>query len=78
MPLAERVLLEKLVMLGSSFRDTPIVDDDFPYQRDRFDAALAECMEFLKNNKAPVLNTTTMIVDGCQGQQDVVVTTLRR
>lgn len=41
-------LLKKLVDLGNKFRLTPIVDDDFPEQRDNFDACLREATKYLK------------------------------
>ena len=44
----ERNLLKKLVDLGNKFRMTPIVDDDFPTQRDNFDLCLKEATEYLK------------------------------
>lgn len=44
---AERILLEQLVDLGNKFRLTPIVDDDFPTQRDNFDRCLRVATEYL-------------------------------
>ncbi len=49
---AERQLLVKLVDLGNKFRNTPIVDDDFPTQRDNFDRCLKEATEYLKRKNA--------------------------
>ncbi len=47
----EHQLLERLVDLGNKFRLTPIVDDDFPVQRDNFDRCLAEATEYLRKKR---------------------------
>lgn len=47
----ERQLLERLVDLGNKFRLTPVVDNDFPAQRDNFDACLLEATTYLKNTQ---------------------------
>lgn len=39
--------MRKFLDLAMQFRSTPIVDDDFPYVRDRFDNALAHLRETL-------------------------------
>ena len=74
----ERELLNELVDLGCKFRNTPIVDNDFPSQRDAFDSKLSEAELFVKENKPLIVNTTSMIQDGCMGQQPCVVTTVQR
>lgn len=78
MELPERKLLETLVLLGNSFRNTPIVDDDFPTQRDAFDCALVEATEFIKNTKPPQIHQSRKIEDGCMGLQEIIVTTFHR
>lgn len=47
----EHQLLKQLVDLGNKFRLTPIVDDDFPAQRDNFDACLREATEYLNKRQ---------------------------
>ncbi len=40
-------VFRELVVAGNRFRNTPIVDDDFPAVRDEFDALLARATEEL-------------------------------
>jgi len=49
--ITDHQLLEWLVALGNKFRSTPIVDDDFPTQRDNFDMCLAEATEHLRKKR---------------------------
>ena len=74
----ERTMLEQLVELGNRFRDTPIVDDDFPSLRDQFDSKLKEATALLKTLEPCHINSTRMIIDGCMGQQEVIVTNFNR
>ena len=70
----ERQLLEELVDLGNKFRNTPIVDDDFCAQRDAFDLKLMQASEHLKEYAALQVCTSSMIYDGCMGEQRTIVT----
>jgi hypothetical protein len=63
--------LENLVNLGTQFRLTPIVDDDFPSYRDRFDNALLEAKHFIETT--PPTRKMHVKVDGCMGEQDGVI-----
>jgi hypothetical protein len=72
----ERDLLERLVDFGNKFRFTPIVDDDFPFQRDNFDECLREATEYIKNNSPVKTYRQYVQVDGCMGLQEAVVTTI--
>lgn len=51
----EREYLEHLVRLAEQFRRTPIVDDDFPAYRDRFDLAVEEAKRFLESPRRPTV-----------------------
>ena len=73
----ERQLLERLVKFGNQFRATPIVDDDFPTLRDEFDAVLCEATEHIKGNNPVRVSRRRVTIDGCNGQDEVIVTTIQ-
>jgi hypothetical protein len=58
--------LERLVSIGERFRNTPIVDDDFPAMRDAFDRELEAAKQRLANPQYE-----NVIVDGCMGKQEI-------
>ncbi len=51
----DRDVLTELVKVGGQFRRTPIVDDDFPAYRDRFDRTLDQAAEYLKKPRPVVV-----------------------
>lgn len=51
----DREMLKMLVKYGESFRSTPIVDDDFPRQRNRFDRMLRDASRYLSEPKPTVV-----------------------
>lgn len=50
-PVKVTKLLTKLVNIGERWRNTPIVDDNFPSLRDEFDAALHEAKCYLQSKE---------------------------
>ena len=43
-------MLDRLVRAGNRFRNTPIVDDDFPAMRDEFDRLLVKATELVESS----------------------------
>lgn len=71
----ERQVLSDLVTLGERFRSTPIVDDDFPIIRDRFDGILEKAKKHLAEVKKVEVYSRYMHSDGCMGMQEVLTHT---
>jgi hypothetical protein len=76
--LPERLLLEKIVELGTHFLSASIGADDFAARRDAFSTALDGAATYLVTTKSPRVVRRTMTVDGCMGPQEVLVEELKR
>jgi len=72
----ERQLLERLVKFGNQFRQTAIVDDDFPTLRDEFDRALDDATNYIKDNNPVYVSKQRFLKDTGIGHCEVVVTTI--
>jgi hypothetical protein len=78
MQLREREILEKLVATMDLAYNSPIGSTNFCENWRELNALLDQAKQFLKDNRPPSITESRMIVDGCMGEQEVIVFTFGR